>query len=108
MKNFNFLHLRKFIKSFYSLRGNIFVFLKARRLRCFTVICFEVNLPFKLTALGVLVEVILEFPLGADALPQRPRYHEVGCAQHKQRQQQQDHVEKYIEHLFVYKWLARP
>lgn len=75
---------------------------------CFNVICFEVNLSFKLTALGVLVEVILEFPLGADALPQRPRYHEVGCAQDKQRQQQQDHVEKYIEHLFVYKWLARP
>lgn len=62
-----------------------------------------------LTALGgIFIEVIFEISLRANALPQSLCDHEICRTQNEQRQHQQNHIQKNVEHLFVFNWPIRP
>lgn len=61
-----------------------------------------------LTTFLVLWKLLFEVFLGLNSLPQRPRYHEVSRAEHKQWQHQQKHIKKDVEDLFVFYGFTRP
>lgn len=68
----------------------------------------ELNSQQLLTAVRIFIEVVLEVFFRLDSLPKRFRDHEVRRPEHEQRQHQQNHIQKYIEDLFIFYRLIWP